>query len=223
MYNLQGTWHAQSAFCQPCGRPRVGRPPSLSRSRGIGPETSQAPDGAASEQALPDCGQYTPFGVILAANKRLFFPQNASCQRNLLTPSARALWNWRVQVAHLSAPPPMTSLCPSSHSTTAADSRHRTGRDAVQGKRKGRFSMWPWPGREGHFSRTSFCKRSLLRLTAVFGQMPVPEMVANEVKTASAAGAGWPPTHVVQGGGVRAARSRKAASCGPAAGASPLP
>lgn len=53
--------------------------------------------------------------------------------------------------------------------------------------------------------------------------MPVPEMVANEVKTASAAGAGWPPTHVVQGGGVRAARSRKAASCGLAAGASPLP
>lgn len=109
---------------------------------------------------------------------------------NLLTPSASALWNWRVQVGHLSAPPPTTSLCPSSHSTTAADSRHRTGRDAVQGKRKGRFSLWPWPGREGHFSRTSFCKRSLLCLTAVFGQMPVPEMVANEVKTASAAGAG---------------------------------
>lgn len=93
-------------------------------------------------------------------------------------------------MGHLSAPPPTTSLCPSSHSTTAADSRHRTGRDAVQGKRKGRFSLWPWPGREGHFSRTSFCKRSLLCLTAVFGQMPVPEMVANEVKTASAAGAG---------------------------------
>lgn len=83
-------------------------------------QASQAPGGAASQRAPPDFGQNRPFRVIWAANE-IFFSKISHTRGNLLTSSGRTLQDWLVQVAHLSAPLPTTSVRPLTRSTMAAE------------------------------------------------------------------------------------------------------